>query len=967
MARAFLIYADADRAAAFQLQKGLECNGIELVSSYSALRKCRVENLDDILLLTHFVILLCSNHWLACERCQTEFATVRSRGLSTLAMPVGDFRDENGVLDGIRTIDLRANDFGQQMAGNPDNAAPPWSNGAWSADRLPYPGLCAYTKEWSPVFFGRDREIQKIVDHIKILSSEKRSAVVALVGPAGSGLSSLMQAGVLPRLDDDAIVTPVLRLGAKPIRALARALSAVFGQEADFEAWARMLGDASQDSLTKFLGQCARELLKQQERSGATIVIPIDQIGDLLYAAEPAEVEAFERFVAAALSAAACFTFVLPMRFEDLELLQRREVVWAGIETISISPIDDAAIEEIIRKPLQTARYDIDETLVTALLFDAKEFDRAGLPARLSFVLRRLCGACAEDRILNLSVYTIRTHQVTRGNPLDEMIADSAEAAFDHAAPDAKESAAWRQALAEALVVLDQHKVPIRRLTSLNDIPVEAHRLVRELIAAGFMLRCAGPDGRFVEIASQVLFKVWPRLRTCVEAISREPVLIVSHREVTAGPEIIAGTDAARSDGAPVSTRQSTLRMTGLRAAAAVLAFVAGFGAALALLPKMGSPSAIGETPSQKLARGPMAGLAAMGVQAGPANMVMTAYERANTRVEKGHLALRLTTRRKLIRERLNRVRAEARARQAGADLEQTRGSIARAQQEFRKANGDLEDQLKSARAVAETNAAKIAELTARVAMQEREKTVALDAADTARQSLAEEQKARKSAEAVASESGEKAANDLENRLKAAEAVATQASQALASQRAANEASQMAARDIEHRLRQELSQERSLRLTADNRVAELENGARSQATAPSELKKLQAEQARERDPRTAAEAIENGGGNVENAAAADVEKLRSELERERVLREAAVKSMTEFVDRLAGKEAQKISSYAKAKLVIARERRRRERAVNAALSAQMQAEHDQSLKTSGWKAVSPKKSKAFLRSSSSLW
>ena len=680
-------------------------------------------------------------------------------------------------------------------------------------------------------------------------------------------------------------------------------------------------------------------------------------------------------------------------------MLQQRDMVWADIETITVRPVDDTALEDIIRKPLQSAGYGIDDDLVAALLLDATKFDRAELPARLSFVLRKLCEACAEEKVLHLPLYASRRHQATSGGPLDEMIADSAEAAFDRAGPSVKESAAWRQALFEALIGLDQRRLPIRRLAGLHTVPVQAHGLVRELLAAGLLSLYAGPDGEFIEIGSQVLFKAWPRLSTSVEAISDDPILIVSHREVTAAPEPIEGSDLGHSDRKPVSTKRRTFKTAGLQAAAASLAFLAGLGVGLALLPKVGSWSLIGHDPSEKLAQEQADNLAAMTTGAdGPAQPGMAAYgpAGANAKVENWKLALRLRNRHQLTRERRDRALAEAQARDARAALEQTRSSLASAQQklqELQKTTGSLDGQLNSERADAETNAAKIAELTARLATQARERTAALEAADTARRSLGEEQQAWKSSQAAATGASEKAAHDLENRLKVAEAATAEASQALASERAAKEASELAALNIEHRLRetaekantelntlrseatsaaseadrlrQELSQERSLRVTAEKKAGDLENLASRQVLAPSELEKPRGE--REFELKKATEEFPTGHANSEQTAAADIEKLRGELVRERSLREAAVKSITDHMKRLGGQQAKKASPYDKAKQVIARERRLRIRAEIEARAAQQQAERYRQSKSSGWKAISPIKSKAWRRSNSWKW
>ena len=63
---------------------------------------------------------------------------------------------------------------------------------AWP--KSPFPGLRAFTAEDAPIFFGRERETDALVKRVE----EKR--VVAVVGASGSGKSSLVGAGLIPRL-----------------------------------------------------------------------------------------------------------------------------------------------------------------------------------------------------------------------------------------------------------------------------------------------------------------------------------------------------------------------------------------------------------------------------------------------------------------------------------------------------------------------------------------------------------------------------------------------------------------------------------------------------------------------------------------------------------------------------------------------------------------------------------------------
>ncbi len=91
----------------------------------------------------------------------------------------------------------------------------------------PYRGLFAFGEQDAPFFFGREVMIDRLVDAVQ------QQPVVALVGPSGSGKSSLIFAGLLPHLRQGAALQQAqgrawriatLRPGARPFAALAAAL-----------------------------------------------------------------------------------------------------------------------------------------------------------------------------------------------------------------------------------------------------------------------------------------------------------------------------------------------------------------------------------------------------------------------------------------------------------------------------------------------------------------------------------------------------------------------------------------------------------------------------------------------------------------------------------------------------------------------------------------------------------------------
>ena len=97
----------------------------------------------------------------------------------------------------------------------------------------PFRGLAAFGAKHAPVFFGRSRDITKAVDRLKD-AAEKSCPFLLVDGASGSGKSSLVRAGLVPRLTAAgvvpsvdvwrvAVMRPAEVLG-DPFAALARAL-----------------------------------------------------------------------------------------------------------------------------------------------------------------------------------------------------------------------------------------------------------------------------------------------------------------------------------------------------------------------------------------------------------------------------------------------------------------------------------------------------------------------------------------------------------------------------------------------------------------------------------------------------------------------------------------------------------------------------------------------------------------------
>lgn len=72
---------------------------------------------------------------------------------------------------------------------------------AWTSPvRNPYRGLRPFTEADAELFHGRERDVDRLAELVA------RQRVVAIAGPSGSGKSSLVKAGLLPRLADAEVV-----------------------------------------------------------------------------------------------------------------------------------------------------------------------------------------------------------------------------------------------------------------------------------------------------------------------------------------------------------------------------------------------------------------------------------------------------------------------------------------------------------------------------------------------------------------------------------------------------------------------------------------------------------------------------------------------------------------------------------------------------------------------------------------
>src|SRR4051812_34903248 len=181
------------------------------------------------------VVFLASAASVASRWCSIEIGLARS-----LRRPVFPLRLQPGVgmplladVQWTDLTDLTAPEAGLErlVAGLRSAGLDPADSFAWDPHRSPYPGLVPFAPEDAAVFFGRHQETHRLVELLTPTLQHGPGRFVAVVGPSGSGKSSLLHAGLLPRLariPTRWLVLPPLRPGSQPTTTLAGCLAQAF-------------------------------------------------------------------------------------------------------------------------------------------------------------------------------------------------------------------------------------------------------------------------------------------------------------------------------------------------------------------------------------------------------------------------------------------------------------------------------------------------------------------------------------------------------------------------------------------------------------------------------------------------------------------------------------------------------------------------------------------------------------------
>lgn len=459
------------------------------------------------------VILILTKNWFESKWCFAEFTQARALGKAIFPLiesPTG----ETFVSSDIQHLNLVKDREGglDTLAANLTEIVLNARGGFhWDHKRPPYPGLLAFEEDDAAIYFGRDDDIRRVIERLNARRSQGGAKLVTVLGASGSGKSSLLRAGVLPRLKQDKrnwIALRPFRPQLHPLEELAQVVANALGQSADWRRWR----DAFiAEDIPRTLSDLARDLRAAQSANEAQILITIDQAEELFGATEKPEAEIFLRIINDFLDERLPFLVVLALRSDYLGQLQQAPGLMAQPEVFPLKPMPLIRVRDIIDGPARIAGFTVEDALVMAAMRDAATDDSLPL---LAFALRELYGRFGQTGRLTVETYNALGDQALGLSPLENAVRRKADEVIAAAKPVPEDLQALKEAFVPAMVRVNAEGEYVRRPARMDSLPEKARPLIDRLARARLLVIQKEEDGAtMVEVAHEALLRKWPLLR----------------------------------------------------------------------------------------------------------------------------------------------------------------------------------------------------------------------------------------------------------------------------------------------------------------------------------------------------------------------------------------------------------------------------------------------------------------------
>jgi len=406
----------------------------------------------------------------------------------------------------------------------------------------PFPGLASFGDDDADaaLFYGRSREIAQTLEELRKVRAERDMRPFVILGASGTGKSSLLKAGIIPRLRRETpawLPLRAFRPGADPLlnfaEAIARTLAdfgvrEAYGPIRDrlFDVWETSgcdahgkLTEAGFAALEAELEAEGAKLRKAADRAGATILIGVDQAEEMARG-ESESAEALADYLRVALaSAKSPWQLAFTIRTDSFpELQSHRRFQDLEARGYDLRAIPVFRFDNVVEEPAKRYSVPVDPALVDALMEDAPKEDALPL---LAFALQRLWQRYAASGSLTKAHYD-------KVGGLQGLIEDAAERAMrgfepeqdvplPSTPPPPRQTDLAAATFVPALVEINDSGATIRHIAEWSHFSEEQQDLLNRFDRWRLVVRKGEAEGGTIEVAHEALFRTWTRLESWLE------------------------------------------------------------------------------------------------------------------------------------------------------------------------------------------------------------------------------------------------------------------------------------------------------------------------------------------------------------------------------------------------------------------------------------------------------------------
>ena len=522
MTRVFVSHSNLDEEPAGKLKswlgpQGFECNFLDFDKhSDTGADEFWEQRLYREIERSDALIVILTRNWLGSKWCFAEFTQARTLGKPIFA--VIEAADADTVIaPDVQHIDLtgdREEGLRKLSDGLTSVAGSAQGQFSWEPNRPPYPGLRAFRREDAAVYCGRDGELRDVIERLNARRVQGGRRLLALVGGSAAGKSSFLDAGLVPRIQRDRsnwIALPSFRPGRNPIDAMAGAIATALGDDVDAKAVTDRL-NAREFSLA--FRMIVDELRAKRNSFSAHVLVSIDQAEELFAADPPEETERFLDGLNSILGEDMPVLAVMALRADAMSGLQKAEQLTAGFDQAYLEPMPPARIQQVIDGPARVAGVQVEASLVDRIKQDSAVEDALPLVA---FALRELYDRSGSSHRLTLKDYEALGDAESGLSPLQNVPRRVTDDVLRKAEASDTELKALRNAFAHAMAVAEPDGTFVSRPARWDRLPQAAHGLLEKLCTAGLLTIREDGGGKTVELAHEVLLRIWPQLAAWLE------------------------------------------------------------------------------------------------------------------------------------------------------------------------------------------------------------------------------------------------------------------------------------------------------------------------------------------------------------------------------------------------------------------------------------------------------------------